>query len=224
MIKIVKNREPQKLLHYRKQPFASYENMPKDVRDDLTKHLLKEQGYICAYCMRRIPEERDLPEGVSPVTVEHWFPRNPDNNMDLKQGLDYKNLFAVCSGNRGHEKKSQTCDARKGNEQITVNPCDSNTLCSIGYNSRGYILSSDPVISEDISVRLNLNCESISLPDTRKRVLDELIRDIQTKCKDGDIKHYCEKKLYQLEKSNPKIPYVGIMIWWLNKHLGGPIY
>ena len=52
MIEIKKGREPDKLLQYRLQENASYEQMDKDVKEDLLEKLLEEQGHICAYCMR----------------------------------------------------------------------------------------------------------------------------------------------------------------------------
>ena len=106
VIEIKKGREPEKLLRYRQQKGASYEQMDKDVKDDLPQKLLEEQGHICAYCMRRIPEKRKLPAGVSPVTIEHWFPRNPGSREEIGQGLNYRNMFAVCSGNRGCGKRT----------------------------------------------------------------------------------------------------------------------
>lgn len=101
MIEIKKGKEPEKLLRYRQQDDASYEQMDKEVKEELLEKLLEEQGHICAYCMRRIPEKRALPNGVSPVTIEHWYPRNPKSKEDIGQGLNYRNMFAVCSGNRG---------------------------------------------------------------------------------------------------------------------------
>ncbi len=168
MIEINKGREPDKLLKYRQQPGASYEQMDKEVKEELLKKLLEEQGHICAYCMRRIPETRSLPRGVAPVTIEHWFPRNPESGDDVGQGLDYRNMFAVCSGNRGcGDTGGMTCDARRGNEPIKVNPCNANTLRGITYTSSGRIHSSDPDIDEDINKRLNLNSERNSLPENR---------------------------------------------------------
>ena len=94
MIVIKKGREPDKLLSYRQQVGASYENMDKEVREELLDKLMKEQGHLCAYCMSKIPETRELPVGVPTVTIEHWLPRNPDDNIDVGQGLNYKNMFA----------------------------------------------------------------------------------------------------------------------------------
>ena len=169
MIEIKKGREPDKLLRYRQQEGTSYEQMDKEVKKELLKKLLEEQGHICAYCMRRIPERKNLPVGVAPVTIEHWYPRNTESKEDIGQGLNYRNMFAVCSGNRGcGNKEGMTCDAHRGNEPIKVNPCDIETLRGITYTSSGRIQSSDLEIDEDINERLNLNSESISLPENRK--------------------------------------------------------
>lgn len=66
-------------------------------------------------------------------------------------------MFAVCSGNRGCGcEEKLTCDARKGNDAIKVNPCDESTLRGITYKSNGIIQFSDPVIDEDLNQRLNL--------------------------------------------------------------------
>lgn len=220
MIEIKKGREPVKLLRYRQQDGASYEQMDKEVKEELLEKLLEEQGHICAYCMRRIPERRALPTGVASVTIEHWFPRNPESKEDIGQDLNYRNMFAVCSGNRGcGNKEGLTCDARRGNEPIKVNPCDADTLRGITYMSSGRIQSSDPEINEDINERLNLNSESISLPENRKQVLQALIDNVRKKCGTRDISLYCRRKLEQIrDAGDPKMPYVGIMIWWLEKH------
>lgn len=221
MIEIKKGREPDKLLRYRQQDGASYEQMDKEVKEELLEKLLEEQGHICAYCMRRIPETRVLPRGVAPVTIEHWFPRKPESGEDIGQGLNYRNMFAVCSGNRGcGNKEGLTCDARRGNEPIKVNPCNADTLRGITYTSSGRIQSSDPEIDEDINERLNLNSESISLPENRKQVLQALIDDVSKHHGTGDISLYCRRKLKQIrDKYDPKMPYVGIVIWWLEKHI-----
>ena len=221
MIEIKKAKEPGSLLWYRQQKGASYEQMDKAVKEELLQSLLKEQGHICAYCMRKIPEERDLPAGVASATIENWIPRNPKSNDDVGQGLDYRNMLAVCSGNRGcGNKEGLTCDAHRGNEMIKVNPCDAETLRGITYTSLGRIQSSDPVINEDINERLNLNCESISLPENRKQVLQALLDDIRKNCGSGDISLYCKRKLKRIQElDDPKMPYVGIIISWLENHI-----
>ena len=221
MIEIKKGKEPAKLLAYRKRIGSSYEQMDSDVKADLMRSLLEEQGHLCAYCMRKIPEKRKLPYGVPTVTIEHWIPRNPEDNGAAGKELDYHNMFAVCAGNRGcGNKEWMTCDARKGNKRIKVNPCDVNTLIGISYTSNGIIISDNQEINEDINEKLNLNCSSVSLPENRKNVLQTFIEDVSKKCGDGDISSYCEKKLKEFRaKNDPQVPFVGIIIWWLEKHI-----
>lgn len=55
MIKIAKNKEPKEWTEYRNTPGVDYQSIP-----ELVESLLKEQGYICAYCMRRIPHRDKL--------------------------------------------------------------------------------------------------------------------------------------------------------------------
>lgn len=221
MIQIKKGREPDKLLRYRQQKGASYEQMDKIVKEELLDKLLQEQGHLCAYCMSKIPETRELPQGVSAVTIEHWIPRNPDEKIDVGQGLDYKNMFAVCSGRRGcGNEDGMTCDARKGNSEIKVNPLDERTLVGITYTSNGMIKSLDPIVDDDFNKRLNLNGETTSLPENRKQVLESLISDVRKNCGSGDISLYCQRRLEKiLDMDDPKIPYVGILVWWLKKHI-----
>ena len=221
MIEIKKGREPDKLLRYRQQQGASYEQMDKDVKDELLNKLLCEQGHLCAYCMKRIPETRKLPQGVPPVTIEHWLPRNPMNKEKENRALDYRNMFAVCAGNRGCGSKDRmTCDAYRGNVRLKVNPCVAETLRGISYSPSGKIKSSDPIVNEDLNKRLNLNNEATSLPENRRQVLQALIADVKKKHASGDISIYCRRKLEQIkEMDDPKLPYVGVLIAWLERHI-----
>lgn len=225
MIEIKKGREPRRLETYRQKPGANYADLNngednKDLKNEILESLLNEQGHLCAYCMRRIPERRKLPYGIPKVSIEHWYPQNPDTKNDIGQGLDYRNMFAVCAGNRGcGDQRYLTCDAKRGNKQLIVNPCSVDTLKSIGYYADGTIYSSDNDINDDLNVKLNLNCKSISLPQTRLEVLNELLRDIKKNHSTGDIKLYCRRRLDELKQPNKfKTPYVGILIFWLEKH------
>ena len=61
MIKITKIREPRELKKYRTPPGAAYIARDRSVKEAVLNSLLNEQGHLCAYCMRRIPETRKLP-------------------------------------------------------------------------------------------------------------------------------------------------------------------
>lgn len=54
MILIRKQHEPESLRRFRLTPGADFDGMPAAEKNELRLALIKEQGYICAYCMRRI--------------------------------------------------------------------------------------------------------------------------------------------------------------------------
>lgn len=96
-------------------------------------------------------------------------------------------MLAVCSGNEkapsaiGKRKKRYfTCDKKRDNAPLKINPSDASTLQTIYYLSDGTIKSTDKVIEDDINVRLNLNCntEAVTLPQNRKAVLDAVQEEL----------------------------------------------
>jgi len=221
MIEIKKGKEPDSFVRYKRNPNASYQDMDKDVKKELLESLIREQGHLCAYCMRRIPEKRALPYGVSKVSIEHWFAQNPEDGEDIGQGLDYGKMLAVCAGNRGCGNiEDMTCDAKRGNDELKVNPCNPSTLEGIGYRANGQSLSTNAAINEDLNQKLNLNCAAISLPQTRLGVLNEFLKQVKKERPSGDIKLYCSRKLELFTQPKEyKIPYIGIIIDWLEKKL-----
>ena len=208
-----KNHEPNELLAFRKQPYATYKGIPGACKEAVQNSLLKEQGYLCAYCMRRIPEKGKQP----PVSIEHW---DAQSTSDDAMALAYNNMFAVCSGNRGcNSKDDMTCDAKKGNASLKVNPCRPETLLDIHYCANGKIYSDDPIIDDDLNIRLNLNCEGISLPLQRKMAVDELIKMVRAAKGSHDIKVFCRNQLKKIRNAEKKPPYAGILIDWLEQHI-----
>ena len=235
MIPIKKNASPAILLE--KQAIARERGLNSKDAYDLLCHadkqiilesLMQEQGHLCAYCMRRIPDKRPLPENIDPVSIEHWFPRNPTNHEERGQGLDYNNLLAVCSGNRGRRHtrhpRDFTCDAKRASQhpQLTLNPCAPCSLKQIRYKENGEIYSDDLTIQDDLNVKLNLNCvsEAVQLPHARKKVLEALQSQLPSD-NDTELLSYCREILEILEtETDPKTQYSGILIWWLRDYLG----
>ena len=71
MIPIKKNASPAILLE--KQRIAlerhlnsndAYKLLNHEDKMVILKSLMEEQGHLCAYCMRRIPDERELPANI----------------------------------------------------------------------------------------------------------------------------------------------------------------
>ncbi|MBW3081723.1 hypothetical protein [Bifidobacterium saguinibicoloris] len=100
----------------------------------LSEHLGADQGWLCAYCMRRI-DTKPKPGVSRKLHNEHYIPRHQDyqaaakakeegkqyklpypeySQSDLdKFSLDYDNLFAVCDGKYQKDAKDKKGEKRK---------------------------------------------------------------------------------------------------------------
>ena len=121
------------------------------------------------------------------VRIEHCRPRHPKNEEkhDKKATLDFKWMLGVCYGNslkKGVKPENMTCDAHRKNTELTINPFDNLSVRKIKYKADGSIYSDDPEINRDVTETLNLNCQAVSLPQTRKNVLQAEQRRIMKKC------------------------------------------
>ena len=221
MIVVQKGKEPNSLLAFRKQhPDADYEDMPTNVLKDVRSQMWEEQGHLCAYCMKKIDDPRD-------VRVEHCKPRHPQDEIkhDKKATLEFKWMLGVCYGNsieKGVKPEDTTCDAHKGNAELTINPFDELSVRKIKYKADGSIYSDDADINEDVTEILNLNCEAVSLPETRKNVLNVLKNEIAEKCKGKSHDAYIREleRIYdRLVYQRNLTPFCGIIISWLEEKL-----
>ena len=211
MILISKGNEPKELTEYKSTPGASYEGF---VQKNVVKcQMLREQGYLCAYCMKRI--------NVKDSSIEHWKPQNPNTETaaDVKGSLDYRNMLCVCDGNRGRKFTVQTCDAHKGNTEIKANPQDPYTIDHIKYRSDGTIYSDDQDIDHDLNNVLNLNSEAAFLKQGRA----ELISALQEKMRHSNIDNIrllkALKRRYETVDAEGKRPqYAGTMLYFVNKY------
>ena len=133
MIVVKRGKEPNSLLKFRKQnPDADYEtHMPTNALKDVREQMWEEQRHLCAYCMKRI-------NSPSVVRIEHCRPRHPHDEVkhDKKATLDFKWMLGVCYGNslkRGVRPEDTTCDAHRGNVELTINPFDEYSVRKIKY-------------------------------------------------------------------------------------------
>ena len=144
MRKIVKQAEPKKWTIYRLTPGVDYKAKP-----ELRQSLLQEQGYLCAYCMRRIPV-KDYNSNET-TRIDHILSR--EKHPEYK--LDYHNMVICCPGaidNNFH------CDKQKGENDITFNLFDDHFFTTLSYGSKsGEIKSSVSAYDQQINKQLNLN-------------------------------------------------------------------
>lgn len=208
MIHIKKNREPQELGQYcARGTGTSFDAMDLEVKVALRQSLLDEQGHLCAYCMRRLKSAQD-------VKIEHYRARTPENE------LQYDNLLAVCHGNEGNIPSQQTCDTKKGNRELHVNPLRLHDMELIYYTTSGEVHSSDPQADEDLDKVLNLNNPMGYLIPNRKAALQSIMK----KLSELPRRREADTLLRRLdEKYNAPsaylTPYIGIIRWYIAKRL-----
>lgn len=217
-----------KLMSMALTPEEEYKKLKGNLKKQVRNSLMEEQGHICAYCMRTIPDDRVSVATIPDVSIEHWIARNSlgDSSMiGSGLGVEYTNLLAVCSGGRvpkgSRPGNELTCDAKRGNTPLTVNPLDPATLTSIYYKHNGEIASTDPEIERDLVDTLNLNCEKFSaLPDGRKQALAPVEADIASLSTEEEMLVRCQEllQIYEAE-TDPKTPYCGIILWWLRDYI-----
>lgn len=229
MIKIKKTVAPSELVILQQDAVAqnlsaneAYDTLRNPLKRDIIDQLMRDQGHLCAYCMRKIPDERI---GLPHVKIEHWEARNGEHGETCGPhgALEYTNFLAVCSGNQNDTSRSKeeklTCDACRGSVKLHVNPLKPSTLSTIYYTENGLIAATDSDINTDLAVILNLNCmrDSVQLPKERKAVLNAIQAAVFAEVEEGSTLEESCRRLYQDLSSitDPKPPYIGISLWWL---------
>ncbi|WP_437481821.1 hypothetical protein WME75_39515 [Sorangium sp. So ce1014] len=185
---IAKGHEPPELKAYRAVPGATYDG--KDftpVKDGIRTALLRDQLALCCYCMRRIssearphPTNPDAPRVVQ-MKVEHWRSQTAFASLQLA----WTNLLGACLGNEGRRPADQTCDTRKGEEEILLNPLDPAHVSTLSCTSAGRLQSTDPRFQKDIDDHLGLN-HPVLVGD-RKVMLDRDLKRILIKYRKSPI-------------------------------------
>jgi hypothetical protein len=124
----------------------------------LQRSLLEEQGYLCAYCLRRISHEMEaLPQGTQRPRchVDHVIPRVhqqraetelPDEvhrsleTLGISRGeldIAYVNLVACCpNAERGENPR---CGDHKGHRDLPITPLQPDCESSFGYTEEGWV-------------------------------------------------------------------------------------
>jgi len=172
---IEKGKEPTTLKNYRETTDnATYKGFG-DTDQLLKKALIKEQGHLCAYCMRRISLKRDTQNNNKPrIEVEHFLSQDFAPTLTL----DYENLLGVCNGNLFNTKH---CDKSKDESILNkLNPLKREIETLVTYNLNGEIqsLKDNPDAENDLNILLNLNNQN--LKDARKNVIN-IAKELMTK-------------------------------------------
>lgn len=210
MLRIIKNKEPKEWTAYRTTPGVDYQAIP-----ELVDALLKEQGYLCAYCMRRVPCRDKITN--EDHHVEHILSR--DGHDDKK--LEYSNMVICCPGHIGDEDH---CDRKKQSQDVSFSLFDGNFISTLSYKSDGEIVSTNEQYNKEINKVLNLNTPL--LKENRKKawegVKQALINEQGSKPWRKAVLEKCLGKYKSMKCRDGKlqyIPYCGIVIYFLEKKI-----
>lgn len=220
-------------LHSTPDATVSYDRgMNAKHRRIILQNLLEDQGFICAYCMRRLKLDGT---GDTEPHIEHYLVRNPNEEYRAKlppdtsgydedrESLNYRNLFAVCNGG-SEQKKNKTdiqekcCDkSRPANKPLHISPLRKHDIDSIYYTTDGKIHSTNPDFDYDLDIALNLNCEKLSFPQNRQAVLRAMQDSVIAS--NNQLNRQKMRQIAQdLGQAGKPLPaYAGILIWWLEK-------
>ena len=212
MIYIKKGKEPRSLTEYRSQIGATYEDFQN--KDDIRDFLLREQGHICAYCMRRIYKDS--------MKIEHWHAQHAEDGTGEETALDYGNMLGVCDGYKSSPYKDQTCDTHRGNTTIKVDPLSLESIAQIAYRGDGTIYSVNAEIDKDLNETLNLNCEHAHLKENRAAAIRAVQRYCSKKNKYGtwEVAELRKaKRHFETEEEGKKKPYLGAILFFIDRYL-----
>jgi uncharacterized protein (TIGR02646 family) len=197
MKQISKGKHPRYLEQHRLSG-GNYAGLPTKDKEKLRKLLLTEQGHICCYCMKRIPQtlpQDQIDKNYPSCKIEHVL--SQENHPD--QELNYQNLLVACNGNHGQPRIMQTCDTYKGEKDLSFNPSNRarNIELSLKYLPNGEIHSDDPFIDNEFEVTLHLNTKD--LRDIRAAYYKNIKVKIE-RIGSGYPKREIPKRLYEEEK------------------------
>jgi len=205
---ILKTKEPISLTNYRASiskedlnNLEKFDTSPSNVKDELRERLLKEQGFICCYCMDRVSSRNSK--------IEHFKPRS----LFCGEQLDYTNLFVACLGGEGCSPKKQSCDTRKGNELLKYINLLSDIEKSIEYKKDGSIFSNNQYIENELIQILNLNHQL--LKNNRQEALNQLLTDLKKRGWDiSTLRLTLEKYKHKNSKGKYR-PYCEMIVYFL---------
>lgn len=130
--------------------------------------LAREQGFLCAFCMRSIDPEGVDALGEFTMKIAHRTPID----VDSTQALSWRNLLGSCDGGQRSGWRTRSCDTAQGSRALTVDPTEEASCARLRYERRGarqglFITSDAADLKADVEQTLGLN--SGDLPELREQ-------------------------------------------------------
>jgi|GEM_PF-1765920 len=109
-------------------------------KKELANALLKEQGYLCCYCNRRIhqesPRKDDVDYNDRRTSIEHLDAKESNARLNT---FSYNNIAASCMGGEKRFPRFSYCNSRRGNDPLAILPIDENLESLVYYSEDGKI-------------------------------------------------------------------------------------
>lgn len=218
MRKIDKKPEPQEWKAYRETPGVRYQPIPS-----LADALLEEQGFICAYCERRIPHQ-DAPGGDN-HRIDHLTPQMKARQDGDDSDLLYENMVICCPGNIANNKDYYHCDKYKGHKELMISPLNAGMMGTIRFTVSGRIKSTDPKLDVELNEGgLNINNDFLlqHRQEAWLTVVEKLTKMGWTKKHVKDVLALWENKhtiKYKEEEHQAYYPFCSMICYLLKKKL-----
>lgn len=206
--------EPRTLVETRSTPGATFDGCNKN---DIRKALLLEQGYLCAYCMRRINNK--LKKGKPNTRIEHYLAQSTDENLRM----NYSNMLGVCDGNEGQPEHLLHCDQSRKNTRLSINPLDPRCEDLVQYRADGKLYSRSEDIDEELKTILRLNNEN--LVKGRRQAIDTARDAMMKRSRGRTSQSFSRSSLtreiakWKSKKNQRHIPFCQAAIAYLEKKL-----
>lgn len=177
---IIKQREPKELIDFRLdnknvKENLDYRNLGSKERIAIIKALLIEQGYLCAYTMKRISYSSSHIEHIKP---ESLCRKHMEEGIDTVSDLDYINMIA-CFPKDGMKAKMRYGAHKKDDWWINdgrefISPLSANCEDHFSFDMKGEISGETDSGKETINI---LKLDHKVLTADRKRAIDAFIYD-----------------------------------------------
>jgi len=128
----------------------TYEDLSGTIKEEVKNSLIKEQGYICCYCERRLTDDGSH--------IEHF---NPQSNNAVNP-LDYANMLCSCQ-NQLEQGEPRHCGHLKGDwfdNQLLVSPLDPDCEGHFTYTADGKI---QPAEKSDDAARMTIEILGLNI-------------------------------------------------------------
>ena len=194
--------------HY-KVDFAVNDSDGIERRRKLREALIKEQGKICCYCMRRISNNS--------AHIEHFYPQESYQDRDLL----YENMFASCNGEATPILEDEHCGHRKNNwfRDDMLSPTDIEVEKVFKYSANGKISAVRNRTSSNVAQDMihNLGLDSFHLERDRKQAIQASEVFDEEDYTDDEIRSFIE---YYSNKNNDEYePYCKAIVDCLEEML-----